>query len=135
MKKDIESREDIELLVRSFYDKVKTDETIGYIFNYIFKVNWEKHFPVMFNFWENVLFFTGGYDGNPLQIHQHINKVVPLTAAHFKQWNKLFAQTVDELFEGSKATLAKQRAMSIATVMQVKILKDCFANPVKDCLN
>ncbi len=132
MKKDIENRGDIELFIRSFYSKVKTDVTIGYIFTDIFHVNWEKHFPVMFDFWENVLFFTGGYNGNPLQIHQHINKVVPLTTAHFIQWNKLFAQTVDELFEGPKATLAKQRAMSISTVMQVKILNDRLANQVKD---
>jgi len=55
MKKDIENRTDIEQLVRSFYDKVNTDDTIGYIFNDIAKVNWEKHFPVMFDFWENVL--------------------------------------------------------------------------------
>lgn len=132
MKKDIENRDDIELLIRSFYDKVKTDATIGYIFTDIFHVNWEKHFPVMFDFWENVLFFTGGYNGNPLQIHQHINNVVPLTTAHFNQWNKLFAETVDELFEGTKAMLAKQRALSISTVMQVKILNDRVTNQVKD---
>ena len=123
MKKDIESRADIELLIRSFYGKVKTDETIGYIFNDIAKVNWEKHFPVMFDFWENVLFYTGTYDGNPVEIHQHLNRVVPLTAAHFNQWNKLFSQTIDELFEGTTAMLAKQRAVSISTVMQIKILK------------
>ncbi len=132
MKKDIETRADIEILIRDFYKKVKIDATIGYIFTDIFNVHWERHLPVMFDFWENVLFFTGGYDGNPLQIHQHINKVVPLTAAHFNQWNKLFAQTVDELFEGTKATLAKQRAMSIATVMQVKILKDGLAKQMKE---
>ena len=123
MKKDIENRTDIESLIRSFYEKVKTDETIGYIFNDIVKVNWENHFPVMFDFWENVLFYTGNYDGNPVEIHQHLNRVVPLTAAHFKQWNKLFSQTVDELFEGTTAMLAKQRAVSISTVMQIKILK------------
>lgn len=123
MKKDIENRTDIESLIRSFYEKVKTDETIGYIFNDIVKVNWEKHFPVMFDFWENVLFYTGNYDGNPVEIHQHLNRVIPLTAAHFKQWNKLFSQTVDELFEGTTAMLAKQRAVSISTVMQIKILK------------
>lgn len=124
MKKDIESRADIELLIRSFYGKVKTDETIGYIFNDIAKVNWEKHFPVMFDFWENVLFYTGTYDGNPVEIHQHLNRVVPLTTAHFNQWNKLFSQTIDELFEGTTAMLAKQRAVSISTVMQIKILKE-----------
>jgi hemoglobin len=123
MKKDIENRADIELLVRSFYDKVKADDTIGYIFNDIAKVNWEKHFPVMFDFWENILFYTGGYGGNPLQIHQHISRVVPLKAEHFNQWNKLFTETVDELFEGNNAMLAKQRALSISTVMQIKILK------------
>jgi len=121
MKNDIQNRADIELLVRSFYDKVKTDDTIGYIFNDIARVNWEKHFPVMFDFWENVLFYTGVYNGNPLVIHQHLNRVVPLKLEHFNQWNKLFTQTVDELFEGNNAMLAKQRALSISTIMQIKI--------------
>ena len=122
MKNDIQNRADIELLVRSFYDKVKTDDTIGYIFNDIARVNWEKHFPVMFDFWENVLFYTGVYNGNPLVIHQHLNRVAPLKLEHFNQWNKLFTQTVDELFEGNNAMLAKQRALSISTIMQIKIL-------------
>ncbi len=122
MKNDIQNRADIELLVRSFYDKVKTDDTIGYIFNDIARVNWEKHFPVMFDFWENVLFYTGVYNGNPLVIHQHLNRIVPLKLEHFNQWNKLFTQTVDELFEGNNAMLAKQRALSISTIMQIKIL-------------
>ena len=30
---DIRSREDIELLINSFYTKVKKDDTIGFIFN------------------------------------------------------------------------------------------------------
>lgn len=122
MKTDIKTREDIELLVTSFYDKVKADDTIGYIFNDIAKVNWEKHLPVMFDFWENILLFTGGYAGNPMMIHQHLNKMFPLTKEHFKRWETLFLQTVDELFEGDNAVLAKQRALSISTVMQVKIV-------------
>lgn len=122
MKKDIENKNDIELLVRSFYEKVKADDTIGFIFNDITKVNWEKHLPVMFNFWENVLFYTGAYEGNPMNIHQHINRVVPLTKRHFKRWEELFTKTVDELFEGTNALLAKQRALSISTLMQMKII-------------
>lgn len=122
MKKDLEGREDVELLVVRFYDKVKADDTIGYIFNDIAKVNWEKHLPVMFNFWENVLFYTGSYEGNPMDIHLHLNRVTPLTKAHFARWNELFLQTVDELFDGTNAILAKQRALSISTVMQLKIL-------------
>lgn len=125
MKKDIENRVDIELLVNAFYNKVKTDKVIGFIFNDLVKVNWEKHLPVMVNFWENALFYTGSYAGNPMNYHQHLhNNIIPLTLAHFEQWNNLFLSTVDELFEGEKATLAKQRAISISTAMQIKILHE-----------
>ncbi|MGG9960029.1 group III truncated hemoglobin [Ferruginibacter sp. SUN106] len=124
MKKDIESKTDIELLVNAFYEKVKADETIGYIFTDVVKVNWEKHLPVMYNFWENSLFYTGTYEGNPMEMHKHLHHAISLSAEHFKQWVLLFANTVDELFEGKTANLAKQRAISIATVMQIKILAD-----------
>jgi len=121
MKKDIESRDDIELLVKSFYEKVKIDPVIGSIFTDIARVNWEKHLPVMFDFWENTIFYTGSYSGNPMKSHQNLNKLFPLTKEHFSRWNQLFASTVDELFEGDKAVLAKQRAISISTVMQLKL--------------
>lgn len=121
MKKDISERFDIITLVNEFYDKVKKDELIGYIFNDIAKVNWEKHLPLMYDFWENTLFYTGSYTGNPINAHKHINRVVPLKATHFNRWLQLFNQTIDELFSGEKATLAKQRAASIATIMQIKI--------------
>jgi len=121
MKKDIESRDDIELLVKSFYEKVKIDPVIGSIFTDIARVNWEKHLPVMFDFWENTIFYTGSYLGNPMKSHQNLNKLFPLTKEHFSRWNQLFASTMDELFEGDKAVLAKQRAISISTVMQLKL--------------
>lgn len=122
MKKVLTNREDIKLLVQQFYEKVKADDVIGFIFNDIAKVNWEKHLPVMYDFWENVLFYTGSYEGNPMIAHQHINRVVPLTREHFLRWYQLFSQTVDELFEGDTAEQAKQRAFSISTVMQIKII-------------
>lgn len=123
MKKDIENREDIRLLIDSFYDKVKADPLIGFIFNDIAKVNWEKHLPVMYDFWENTLFYTGGYTGNPMEIHTRLNRVVPLTAEHFQQWIQLFTSSVDELYTGEKAQLAKQRAISVATLIRLNILK------------
>lgn len=122
MKKDIRNRNDIEKLVTAFYEKVRIDPVIGYIFNDIAKVNWEKHLPVMFNFWENALFFTGSYHGNPLELHKHLHRVMPLEKKHFDRWNALFTETVDAHFEGPKANLAKERAISISTVMRINIL-------------
>ena len=120
MKKDIDSKADIELLVNSFYDKVKFDPVIGPFFTELVKINWDKHLPVMYSFWENTLFFTGSYSGNPMKMHQKLNDIFHLDAKHFDRWVKLFTTNVDELFAGEKAELAKQRARSIATVMQIK---------------
>ncbi len=123
MKKDIETGNDIILLVDTFYDKVRSNPVIGYIFNDVANVNWEKHLPVMYRFWENAIFYTGGYTGNPLMVHKHLNKLFPLTTEHFAEWNRLFLTTVNEIFEGENANLAKQRAMSISTVMQMELFK------------
>jgi hemoglobin len=122
MKKDIESRGDIELLVNSFYNKVKVDEVLGPIFTVIIPVNWAVHLPVMYQFWENAVFFTGGYTGNPMVMHAHLHKKIGLTTGQFARWLALFDETTDELFEGEKASLAKSRAYSIAKVMEQKIL-------------
>ena len=121
MKKDIKSRADIELMVNRFYDKVKKDEVIGYFFTEVVQVNWEKHLPVMYNFWENIVFHTGSYAGNPMHAHQKVNQKSPISMQHFQRWNLLFTQTVDELFYGDIAESIKQRAVSISTVMQIKI--------------
>ncbi|MFN8291077.1 MAG: group III truncated hemoglobin [Chitinophagaceae bacterium] len=121
VKKDIKNREDIERLVRTFYEQVKADPLIGPLFTEIARINWEKHLPVMFDFWENTIFFTGTYTGNPMAAHQRLHQLAPLKKEHFDRWLTLFTGTVDELFAGEKAILAKQRALSISTIMQIKI--------------
>jgi hemoglobin len=122
MKKDITTRKDIEILVDEFYSKIKNDEQIGFIFFEIANVNMEKHLPIMYDFFENMLFYTGSYTGNPMELHKHVSRLFPLTEAHFRQWNYLFCTAVDALFAGKTAELVKQRAKSISTVMQIKIL-------------
>jgi len=121
MKHDIRDRADIQLLVDTFYEKVRADETIGYLFNEVAKVNWEQHLPRMYDFWENILFQTGGFKGNPMVAHVQLHQKSPLNAAHFARWQQLFLATVDELYAGDMAELIKQRARSIATMMQIKV--------------
>ena len=134
-KLDILNREDIALLIRSFYEKVKRNEKIGYIFNDVAKVDWEHHLPIMYDFWENVLFQTGTYSRNAIGVHKQLNQLTPLNREHFSEWLMLWKETVDELYSGSNAELIKQRATSIATVMQISILqegisrKDQLKNP------
>ncbi|MBL0333085.1 MAG: group III truncated hemoglobin [Chlorobiota bacterium] len=122
MKHDVTNRKDIENLVNTFYEKVKLDTHIGYFFLDIVNVNWEKHLPIMYDFWENVLFYSGNYSGNPMDVHIKLNEIAPIKIEHFQRWLEIFNETVDELFEGETSFRLKQRASSIATVMQIKIL-------------
>lgn len=117
MLSDIENRHDIEVLVQCFYKKATADELIGHFFGH---VNWERHLPIMYNFWENIVFYTGNYEGNPMRQHQAVHRFQPFTAEHFERWVGLFEATIDELFVGERAELIKQRARSIATIMQLK---------------
>ncbi|MBX9807887.1 MAG: group III truncated hemoglobin [Flavobacteriaceae bacterium] len=122
MKTDIKNRDDIEKLVNSFYDKIKIDPEIGYFFSDVAKVNWQNHLPKMYDFFENILFSSGNYDGNPMVKHKELHEKSPVTQEHFFHWNGLFEQTVDELFVGKKADEVKQRAKNISAAMMHKAL-------------
>ncbi len=122
MKKDIENIKDVQLLVDTFYGRVLKDDMLYPFFEYVHKHHWAAHLNVLYSFWENVLFYTGNYDRNPLKKHQTLHHFKPLNDENFERWLQLFTQTADELFEGEKAELAKQRALSIATIMRIKIV-------------
>ncbi len=120
-KKILENKDDIKILVDEFYSKIKKDESLGFIFNDVMQVNWEKHLPKMYSFWEFILFHTGGYDGTPFPHHIKVNEHVKLTAAHFDTWIDLFNATVDEYFEGENADTIKKKANNIKLVWSYKL--------------
>lgn len=117
MKEDIVTKSDIEKIIFHFYEKVKEDPEIGFFFSDVVKVNWTRHLPAMSSFWENVLFFTGTYEGDPLTTHRGVHKAHQTNPLHFQQWLKLFVQTVNELYEGEKAERMKEHARRIAALM------------------
>lgn len=121
MKPDISNKDDIEVIVKSFYDKVKSDETIGFFFSEVIAINWETHLPKMCAFWENVLFFSGEYEGNPIVTHRKIHQQYATNSLHFLRWMELFDETINEHFAGVNAEKMKIHAKSIAKVMMQKL--------------
>lgn len=121
MKSDIETRKDIELLVNSFYEKVRGNPVLNYIFEDVVKVHWESHLPRMYDFWGSILLGEHSFSGNPMQKHVALSKRTPLTEKEFEEWLRVFGETVDDLFEGRKAEEAKTRAEIIARLMLHKI--------------
>ncbi len=120
--KDIETRNDIQTLLESFYHKALADELISFFFTEVAPLHMETHMPLIVDFWETVVFGVAKYKGNVLQVHQHIHQLSAFKTEHFARWVVLFQQTVNELYAGSNAEMVKQRAESIATVMRIKLL-------------
>lgn len=110
---DIQSKEDVTFLVDKFYEAVLTNENLAPFFKHL---NFEKHLPKMIHFWSFVLLDEPGYTTNVTEKHEKM----PLSMDLFNLWVNLFKQTVDELFEGEKAELAKQRAVVLGWTMGSK---------------
>ena len=120
MRKDITDREDLLLLMKNFYEKLLADPSINYLFTDIAKINLAHHLPVLVDFWDSVLFQSDTYRKNAMQPHMALHEQSPLGKHHFETWLRYFKDSVDELFEGDNAFIIKERATSIATVMQIK---------------
>jgi hemoglobin len=121
MKRDIESRENLESFLKLFYKKAFADELIGYFFTEVVPLDLKTHIPIIANFWESIVFSTHSYRKNVMEIHQHIHHLSKIKKEHLDRWVKLFTETLDENFEGQKTELMKQRARSIATLMDIKL--------------
>ena len=118
--RDIQTRTDLETVLTAFYKQVFADVVIGPFFTEVVPIKLETHLPVITDFWEAVVLGTHSYRKNVMELHRHIHEKAALEKKHFDRWLQLFTQTIDAHFEGANATLMKQRAASIATLMQLK---------------
>ncbi len=114
MKADLSDRSDVIELVSTFYQRAFADQLLGPVFVDVARMDLEQHMPIMADFWETVLFRAGLYRRNALAVHLDLNAKVELTAGHFDRWLELWAGTVDDLYAGEKAELAKLQAGRIA---------------------
>lgn len=114
MKKDIQIKEDLVLLVNVFYNRVLQDEKLAHFFAHL---DFEKHKPKMVHFWSFVLLDEPGYTTNVFDKHAHLKA----TSADFNEWVRLFHETVDEMFEGEKAEAAKFRATTLGFTFGSKL--------------
>lgn len=128
---EIQNREDVFLLVNTFYNKVKKDNFIGPIFlNAIAEDEWEGHLEKLTDFWETNLFFAQKYKGNPMKVHRQLDVVnnYSISQKHFGKWLEIWISTIDELFYGEKALKAKNNARNISFSLFMKM----FANKPKE---
>ena len=83
------TEDEIAVLVRAFYAKVRRDEALGPVFER-HVVDWEVHLRRLVDFWSSILLRTQRFAGAPMPKH---NALPGLTAALFERWLALFRET------------------------------------------
>ena len=86
------NREQIEIVVASFYARIRQHRHLGPIFSNHVR-NWPKHEAKIVDFWASAIRYERTYSGNPMAIHLNASDVEP---SHFKVWLEVFDQTLEQ---------------------------------------
>ncbi|VAW29481.1 hypothetical protein MNBD_BACTEROID06-1771 [hydrothermal vent metagenome] len=119
--RDIENEQDVKLFLDAFYEKVKVDDTIAYLFNDVANLDWEAHMPKIYAFWEGILLGRSGFNGDVMGMHIRLHQKEKLTTEHFDRWIALFTETVKEMYSGFKTEEAINRANIIRRTIEYTI--------------
>ncbi|MEM6722835.1 MAG: group III truncated hemoglobin [Bacteroidota bacterium] len=118
MKTDLQDREDVKVLINHFYQRLLADEEMMHFFEDIDLID---HMPILYDFWESVLFQAGKYKRNTFEKHLELHIEKPIQAEHLERWVKHFTDSVNDHFEGPKAEHAKNTARSVASIIKAKL--------------
>ena len=112
--RDIENREDIILMVNSFYEKVKEDELLA---PHFIHTDFDHHMPRMIDFWCFTILDEGSFKGNIFDKHAPLK----IDDSHFERWLKIFEININSSFKGENANKALQRAKLIGYTFASKM--------------
>jgi hemoglobin len=112
--RDIETRSDLRAFVDAFYARLLGDPRVAPLF---VTLDLDVHLPILVDFWAMVLLGESSYSRNAFQKH------VPLAIEdrHFAIWLGHFESSLDAMFSGERAQLAKLRAQGIAAMFRSKL--------------
>lgn len=116
--KKLQNRDDINILVKSFYSKIRQNNLLGPIFNkHITENEWPLHLEKLTDFWETNLLGKPVFKGNPTLKHILVdaNLNYKIEQQHFTTWVNIWIETIDELFVGELADQAKLAAKRMAS--------------------
>ncbi|MBR10145.1 MAG: hypothetical protein CMP48_20950 [Rickettsiales bacterium] len=122
MKAQIRSKFEIEILIDTFYEKVLEHEELSRFFSSAV-LNWDFHKKIFVSYWSKQILFTDTYEGSPLHRHIDVDQKFErgFTKHHFDEWARRWVETIDILFEGEKADLAKESGVNMAKNIYLKM--------------
>ena len=83
--------------------------------------------PRITSFWETILLGAGTYSGGAFGPHAQLHAKAELREAHFERWLQIWFGTVDDMFQGERANVAKVHALRVARAFHGRLQN--FASP------
>ena len=103
------------MLVDTFYSRASNDELLAPVFGK--RLPDATHLGPLYRYWQTTLLESDTGEEIPFPKHADL----PLTHQHFDRWLSIFHETIDELFTGSMAEMAKFRAIRMSEVFRYKM--------------
>jgi len=120
------TREDISVLVETFYQRVWAHPRLGPIFSSRLEDDRSAHLDRMKLFWASVLLRSGEYHGRPVPKHKALTEAEDHDFAH---WLSLFRATAFECLTPKTASIVTDKAEHIATSLWLAMFGSVGARP------
>lgn len=121
MLRDVENIEDIQVIVDAFYTRATQDAAIRHFFVDVMDIDLQDHLPIIYSFWDSVLFSTATYKGNVMLKHIALHQKSSISKAHFDAWLALWENTVLSLYNGDVANSMVEKAKKMRLLIEYKI--------------
>lgn len=109
---------DLERLIPAFYDRVRSDDMIGALFNDAID-DWPDHLQRLIAFWSAVMRSSGRYKGSPVAAHlRHRASIRP---EMFERWLALWTETTDQMMPPAAAAALQAKARRIAESLSLAL--------------
>ncbi len=121
---DLDSAENIENFVHSFYDKVLVDPVLAPYFFEAAKVDLKHHLPTIQSYWCKLLLGDKQYQNHTMNIHRNIERKIVFSDEAFDHWLMHFKNTAAHEFSGEKTDRAVVIASTIAKNMRDALVRE-----------
>ena len=117
-KPDMDTRQNIELFVDRFYQRLLKDEQLAPIFVDVAQIDLAVHLPHIKDYWCKLLLGERGYQRHTMHIHRQLHGKQALATDDFERWLGHFSTTLDAHFSGPQTEKARRIAAAIAANME-----------------
>ena len=121
-KPDLDSADNITLMVNHFYDALLDDDLMAPLFLDVAKVDLSTHLPIISLYWQKMLLGDKTYQNNTMAKHRTINKQQVFAEEHYLTWLDHFTATAQAHFAGPYTDKALNIANNVIKNMKKQFL-------------